>query len=77
MRSPSAMAADSGFRTIVPDPSLRVYPSPASLNDLQRPSGARNVPWLKPIVGSGMSRALTPPTIAIVASPERMLRHAR
>src|SRR6266851_4704880 len=75
--SPSASALLSGFRMTTPTPSPRTYPLAAASKALQYWSGFKNPALDSTIDDSGRSIRLTPPAIAMSASPPQRLRHAR
>src|SRR3954464_5335083 len=77
IRSPSATASESRFRTTTPTPSLRTKPSARESNVLQRPSGAIMPHFEKHTYPSGESSTFTPPARARFVSPVRRLVHAR
>ena len=64
MRSPSASASLSRFKTTTPQPSARTNPSAAASNTLQRPSGASIRAFESVIWISGPRIRLTPPARA-------------
>nr|WP_238388730.1 hypothetical protein [Roseimaritima ulvae] len=77
MASPSASALASGFKMTMPTPSPRTYPLADSSKALQYWSGFRKPPLDNMIDDSGRSIKLTPPAIAISASPVHTLWQAK
>src|SRR5690242_12493171 len=77
IRSPSAIARDSGFSTTTPHPSLLTYPSASASNDLQYPSGDNAFVLHKLTENDGVSIRFTPQTIANSDSPSRMFWQAK
>ncbi len=74
--SPSASAADSGFRTTRAPPSPRTIPLARASKTWQRASGESAPRRARARVLSGIRFRLTPPASAVVDSPPRRLAQA-